>query len=144
VTRNSTAQYSQEKDIEKMQSGSSSRAADSNILVHCAKSLNVDPAATQSKHMLSVSNVPLFVKEADVEAPPLQTSNELNFNRPVANDSESDDKDRYLADCRISLVGFEASEMERLINMVRKGGGSQCLSLNDKLTHIVIGNPTDT
>ncbi|XP_039683639.1 uncharacterized protein [Medicago truncatula] len=143
VTRNSTAEHSQEKDIGKMQSGSSSRAADSNILVHCAKSLNVDPAATQSKHMLSVSNVPLFVKEADAEAPPLQTSNELNFNRAVANVSESDDDDRYLADCRISLVGFEASEMEKLSNMVRKGGGSQCLYLNDKLTHIVIGNPTE-
>jgi len=123
-----------------MQSGSSSRAADSNKLVDCAKSLNEDPVpdATQSKDPV------LDVKEADAEAPPLKTSKELNFDRVVANDSESDNNDRYLADCRISLVGFEASEMEKLSNMVRKGGDSQCLSLNDKLTHIVIGNPTDT
>jgi len=60
-----------------------------------------------------------------------------------ANESESDGNGRYLGDCRISLVSFEAYEMEKLSNMVRKGGGSQCLYLNDKLTHIVIGNPTE-
>ena len=144
VTRDLTAQHSQEKDFGKMQSGSSSRAADSNILVSdCAESMDIDPEATQSEHMSSVSNVPLFVKEADAEARLLQTSNELNLDGAVANDSESDDNDLYLAECRISLVGFEASEMRKLVNMVRKGGGSRYMSLNDKLTHIVIGNPTE-
>ncbi|MCI68848.1 DNA topoisomerase 2-binding protein 1-like, partial [Trifolium medium] len=47
-------------------------------------------------------------------------------------------KSHYLAECRIL-----ASEMRKLVNMVRKGGGSRCLSFNDKLTHIVIGNPTE-
>ncbi|RHN77893.1 putative BRCT domain-containing protein [Medicago truncatula] len=144
VTRDLTAQHSQEKDIGKMQSGSSSRAADSNMLVSdCTESMDIDPEATQSEHMSSVSNVPLFVKEADAEACPLQTSNQLNLDGAVANDSESDDNDLYLAECRISLVGFEASEMRKLVNMVRKGGGSRYMSLNDKLTHIVIGNPTE-
>ncbi|MCI70054.1 DNA topoisomerase 2-binding protein 1, partial [Trifolium medium] len=52
-------------------------------------------------------------------------------------------KSRYLAGCRISLVGFEAFEMRKLVNMVHRGGGSRSLSFNDKLTHIVIGNPTE-
>ncbi|PNY03860.1 DNA topoisomerase 2-binding protein 1-a-like [Trifolium pratense] len=144
VTRHLTVQHSQEKDIGKMQSGSFARAADSNMLVsNCAESMDIDSEATQSQHTSFVSNVSLFVKEADAEAPPLQTSNGLNFDGAVANDSESDDNDLYLAECRISLVGFEASEMRKLVNLVRKGGGSRYMSLNDKLTHIVIGNPTE-
>uniref|UniRef100_A0A1S3E5C7 DNA topoisomerase 2-binding protein 1-A n=2 Tax=Cicer arietinum TaxID=3827 RepID=A0A1S3E5C7_CICAR len=143
VTRDLTVQHSQEKDIGKRHSVSSSRAADSNMLVSdCAESMDIDPEATQSEHMSSVSNVP-FVKHPDAGAPPLQTSNELNLDGLVANDSESDDSDLYLAECRIFLVGFEASEMRKLVNMVRKGGGSRYMSFNDKLTHIVIGNPTE-
>ncbi|CAL5206616.1 unnamed protein product [Lathyrus oleraceus] len=144
VTRDLTVKHSQDRDIGKMQSGSSSRAADSNMLVSdCAESMDVDLEATQSEHMSSFSNVPLFVKEADAEAPPLQTSDELNLDGAVANDSESDDNDLYLAECRILLAGFEASEMRKLVNMVRKGGGSRYMYFNDKLTHIVIGNPTE-
>lgn len=119
----------------------SSGAIDSNMpAFSCAESMDVDLEATQSSLVSSVSNV---VKEADAEAPPLQTSNELNLDGAVANDSESDDNDLYLSECRILLVGFEASEMRKLVNMVRKGGGSRYMSFNDKLTHIVIGNPTE-
>ncbi|KAJ1397083.1 BRCT domain [Sesbania bispinosa] len=117
VTRGSTVQHSQEKDV-------------------C---MDRDLEATQT----SVSNIPLSVKEADAEAPPLPSSNELNFDGAVAYDSESDDNGLYLSECRILLVGFEASQMRKLVNMVRKGGGSRYMSFNDKLTHIVIGNPTE-
>nr|KYP40240.1 DNA topoisomerase 2-binding protein 1 [Cajanus cajan] len=70
-------------------------------------------------------------------------TDELNFDGAVANDSESDDTDLYLSKCRVLLVGFEAREMRKLVNMVRKGGGSRYMYFNDKLTHIVIGNPTE-
>ncbi|KAI5421256.1 hypothetical protein KIW84_044910 [Lathyrus oleraceus] len=144
ATRDLTVKHSQDRDIGKMQSGSSSRAADSNMPVSdCAESMDVDLETTQSEHMSSFSNVPLFVKEADAEAPTLQTSDELNLDGAAANDSESDDNDLYLAECRILLAGFEASEMRKLVNMVRKGGGSRYMYFNDKLTHIVIGNPTE-
>lgn len=137
-------QHSQEKDIGKLQSVASSAATDSNITVFsCAEFVDRDLEATQSEHVSSFPNAPLFVKEADVKAPPAQTSNELNFDGVVANDSESDDNDLYLSECRILLVGFEASEMRKLVNMVRKGGGSRYMSFNDKLTHIVIGNPSE-
>ncbi|TKY56104.1 DNA topoisomerase 2-binding protein 1-A [Spatholobus suberectus] len=140
VTRDLTMQHSQEKDIGKLQSATSSGATDSNMQVFSyVEYMDRDLEATQS----SVPNAPLFVKEEDAEPPPLQTSNELNFDGAVANDSESDDNDLYLSECRILLVGFEACEMRKLVNMVRKGGGSRYMSFNDKLTHIVIGNPTE-
>ncbi|XP_014502700.1 DNA topoisomerase 2-binding protein 1-A isoform X4 [Vigna radiata var. radiata] len=113
VTRDLTMQHSQEKDIGKLQSAASSD-----------------------------SQTRIFAKEADAE-PPLQTSGELNLDNIVADDSESDDNDLYLSECRILLVGFEALEMRKLINIVRKGGGSRYMSFNDKLTHIVVGNPTE-
>ncbi|KAL6211993.1 hypothetical protein ACLB2K_017216 [Fragaria x ananassa] len=43
--------------------------------------------------------------------------------------------------CRISLVGFEASEMRRLVNIIRRGGSTCYMSFNDRLTHIVVGTP---
>lgn len=144
ANRDLTMQHSQEKNLGKVQAVASSRATDSNMPVFdCSESMDRDLEATQSDHVSRVSNVPLFVKEEDAEAPPLQTSSELNFDGAVANDSESDDNDLYLSECRISLVGFEASEMRKLVNMVRKGGGSRYMSLNDKLTHIVTGNPSE-
>lgn len=142
VTRDFTVQHSQERDFGNSQSVATSRAMDSNMPVFSGAE-SMDLEAKQSEHMSSSLNAPLFVKEADPEAPPLHTSNELNFDGAVANDSESDDNDLYLSDCRILLVGFEASEMRKLVNMVRKGGGSRYMSFNDKLTHIVVGNPTE-
>ncbi|XP_061372178.1 uncharacterized protein LOC133314681 isoform X2 [Gastrolobium bilobum] len=144
VTRDLNVQHSQEKDIGKLQSEASSGATDLNMPVFSnAEFMDIDLEATQPEH-ISSSNAPLFAKEADAEAPPVQTSNELNFDGAVANDSETDDNDLYLSECRISLVGFEASEMRKLVSMVRKGGGSRYVSLNDRLTHIIIGNPTET
>ncbi|KAK7320972.1 hypothetical protein VNO77_30983 [Canavalia gladiata] len=144
VTGDLTMQHSQEKDIGKLQSAASSGATDSYVPVFSsAEFMDRDLDATKSDHMSFVPNAPLFGKEPDAEAPPLQMSKELNFDDVVANDSESDDNDLYLSECRIFLVGFEACQMRKLVNMVRKGGGSRYMSFNDKLTHIVIGNPTE-
>ncbi|KAL2317839.1 hypothetical protein Fmac_031715 [Flemingia macrophylla] len=144
ATRDLRMQNSQEKDIGRLQFAASSGAIDSNMQVPYTEFMDRDTEAMQQSQFLpSVPNAPLFVEEANAEPPPLKTSNGLNFDGAVANDSDSDDNDLYLSECRISLVGFEACEMRKLVNMVRKGGGSRYMSLNDKLTHIVIGNPTE-
>ncbi|XP_068471908.1 uncharacterized protein [Phaseolus vulgaris] len=140
VTRDLTMQHCQEKDIGKLQSAASSGATDSNVQVSCSEFVERDQEAMPSEYMSSVSC--RFAKEADAE-PPLQASGDLNFDGVVADDSESDDNDLYLSECRILLVGFEALEMRKLVNIVRKGGGSRYMCFNDKLTHIVVGNPTE-
>lgn len=84
-------------------------------------------------------DAPVVSKDGAIEAPTAQTRNESNSDVCVANDSQSEDNDLYLSDCRILLVGFEASEMRKLVNMVRRGGGSRYVSYNNGLTHIVVG-----
>ncbi|KAF7816812.1 DNA topoisomerase 2-binding protein 1-A isoform X1 [Senna tora] len=139
-------QHSQEKEMGKLQPAASCGAPDSYMpVVSGAEFEDRNPEATQSEIISSgVSYAPISVKETDPEPPPVQPCDEPNLDGAVANDSESDDNDLYLSECRILLVGFEASEMRKLVNMVRKGGGSRYMSLNDKLTHIVIGTPSET
>ncbi|EEF42097.1 topbp1, putative [Ricinus communis] len=105
---------------------------------------DLDLEPTLSQNMSSMfSDPPVSVKEWDNEVPAVHPTNETNLDGCVANDSQSEDSDLYLSECRISLVGFEASELRKLVNMVRRGGGSRYLSFNDKLTHIVVGAPTE-
>lgn len=61
----------------------------------------------------------------------------------VANDSQTEDNDMYLSDCKILIAGFNASDMRKLVNMVRRGGGSRYMCLSEKLTHIIVGTPSD-
>lgn len=58
----------------------------------------------------------------------------------IEEDSQSEDNDLYFLNCKIHLVGFDASEMHGLVNMVRRGSGSRYMCLNDQLTHVVVGN----
>ncbi|KAI9097870.1 hypothetical protein K1719_025641 [Acacia pycnantha] len=141
---NLTAQHSQEKKYGKLQSAASSGLPDSCVPVSYAELVDGDSDATQSENTpAAILDVPISVNGTDPEVPPGQPKNEPNLDSAVARDSESDDNDLYLSECRISLVGFEASEMRKLVNMVRKGGGSRYMSLNDKLTHIIIGTPSE-
>ncbi|XP_072069692.1 uncharacterized protein [Arachis hypogaea] len=145
VIKDIDVQHSQEKDIRKFQSGVSSAVTDPNMPVSSyAEFVDKDQEATCSEYMSSFTNIATFVKDTNVEAPRGKPSDELNLDGPVANDSESDDNDLYLSECKIFLVGFEASDMRKLVNMVRKGGGSRYMSLNAKLTHIVVGNPSES
>ncbi|KAJ3671664.1 hypothetical protein LUZ60_007743 [Juncus effusus] len=59
----------------------------------------------------------------------------------VAEDSDNDDL--YLSEIRVSFVGFEEKEMERLVGLVRRGGGTRFVGLSEKLTHIVVGSPSE-
>jgi len=80
---------------------------------------------------------------AIVGAPSVQEKNEMHVDSHVAEDSEPENDDLYLSNCRISPVGFEEKELLRLVMMIRNGGGSRHILLSEKLTHIVIGKPSD-
>ncbi|RVX15802.1 DNA topoisomerase 2-binding protein 1 [Vitis vinifera] len=96
-----------------------------------------------SEHMFYVLDAPIFIKEGETREPAMQDKDENKLDGLVADDSQTEDSDLYLSDCRILLVGFEASEMRKLVNMVRRGGGSRYMSFNEKLTHIVVGTPSE-
>lgn len=135
-----TTQRSQDV-VGNFQSAPSSVATDANVQAAlCDGISDPDLEATLSQNMSSTfSDVPVFVKEDSV----VQQRNDINFDGCVADDSQTDDNDLYLSDCRILLVGFDASEMLKLVNMVRRGGGSRYMAFNEKLTHIVVGTPSE-
>ncbi|CAK9160359.1 unnamed protein product [Ilex paraguariensis] len=108
-------------------------------------SQNKDPEVTLSQNMsCTFSDDPVFTKEGESEVPAMPPKSDINVDDCVADDSQTEDNELYLSDCRILLVGFDASEMRKLVNMVRSGGGSRYMSLNEKLTHIVAGTPSET
>ncbi|OQU83056.1 hypothetical protein SORBI_3005G068800 [Sorghum bicolor] len=78
-----------------------------------------------------------------IATPSVQETNEMQVDSRVAEDSEPENDDLYLSNCRIALVGFEEKELLRLVMMIRNGGGSRHILLSEKLTHIVIGTPSD-
>jgi len=78
-----------------------------------------------------------------VGAPGVQEANEMQVDSHVAEDTEAENDDLYLSNCRISLVGFEENELLRLLRMIRNGGGSRHILLNEKLTHIILGAPSE-
>ncbi|XP_042045735.1 DNA topoisomerase 2-binding protein 1-A-like [Salvia splendens] len=77
------------------------------------------------------------------DGPTEKQKNVPDFTQCVADDSESEDGDLYLSECRILLLGFEASELRKLVSMVRQGGGSRYMSVRENLTHVVVGNPSE-
>lgn len=78
-----------------------------------------------------------------VAGPSVQETNEMQVDSHVAEGSKPENDDLYLSNCRISLVGFEEKELLRLVMMIRNGGGSRHILLSEKLTHIIIGTPSD-
>lgn len=139
------AQHSQDKSIGNSLPVPSSVAAESNLpAVPSGESSEPDLEATLSQNMSSMfSDPPVFIKGKDSEMPTVKATNEINLDGCVADDSQSEESDMYLSECRISLVGFEAPELRKLVTMVRKGGGSRYMLFNDKLTHIIVGAPTE-
>ncbi|XP_022768095.1 DNA topoisomerase 2-binding protein 1-A isoform X2 [Durio zibethinus] len=140
-----SAQHSQDKFRGSSVSATSSVVPEFNLSTTPSTGLgDPDLEATLSQNMSSaVSDAQVIFKEDGGEAPILQPSNDTKLDGCVANDSQSEDNDLYLSDCRISLVGFEASEMRKLVTMVRRGGASRYMSCNDKLTHIIVGTPSE-
>ncbi|XP_049935971.1 uncharacterized protein LOC116268065 isoform X2 [Nymphaea colorata] len=114
------------------------------------KTCSVSQSAANLENNLSqpmsatLSDANTFVRESS-DSPALLTREGLQSDPStfVADDSQNGDDDLYLADCRILLAGFQASEMRELVSMIRRGGGSRYMSFNEKLTHIIVGIPSD-
>lgn len=158
-----TNQHSLEKGMRNLQGLSSLATASNAEPVLCSRVVDSDLEATLSQNMSATSSyAPVFTKEEEnspAENPktdysaPVSTKDEESgapteqekngCDGGVADDSQTDDNDLYLADCRILIVGFNASEMRKLVNLVRKGGGSRYMSFGEKLTHIIAGNPSE-
>ncbi|KAI8002190.1 DNA topoisomerase 2-binding protein 1-A [Camellia lanceoleosa] len=138
------ARRSQDKGVGNSQCAPSSVAGDSNLeTVLCGGIADPELEATLSQNVSTTfSDTSIFVKE-ESGALAKQPKSDTNFDGCVADDSQNEDNDLYLSDCRILLLGFDASEMRKLVNMVRRGGGSRYMSFNEKLTHIVVGNPLE-
>ncbi|XP_073012822.1 uncharacterized protein [Typha latifolia] len=101
-----------------------------------------DLEATLSQNMpTSFSDAPNASSEC-ADAVPLQKKDEVKFDSRVAEDSEGED-DLYLSNCRIFIVGFGEKELSKLVTMIRKGGGSRHMLLSERLTHIIIGAPSE-
>ncbi|KAJ7299162.1 hypothetical protein O6H91_Y168400 [Diphasiastrum complanatum] len=52
--------------------------------------------------------------------------------------------DMYLSECRIHLVGFESNDLRRLVNMVSDGGGTRYVEFNETVTHVIVGQPSES
>ncbi|KAI3513562.1 hypothetical protein L1887_20898 [Cichorium endivia] len=111
--------------------------------ISCDGMADADLEATLSQSMASTfSDIP--VKNNEEKTPPtIQTQTSMDIDASVAENSQSEDNNLYLLNCKIHLVGFDAFEMRRLVNMVRRGSGSRYMSLNEQLTHIVVGTPSE-
>ncbi|PWA68877.1 BRCT domain-containing protein [Artemisia annua] len=135
------AQHNQNKVVRNSQCGPHSTTHQE---ISCDGVPDADVETTLSQNMAStISDVSVPVSE-DCTPPCMQPNSSMNIDNCVAEDSLSDDNDLYLLNCKIHIVGFDASEMRKLVNMVRRGGGSRYMSLNEQLTHIVVGNPSES
>lgn len=102
-----------------------------------------DLEATLSQNIASSFSDGHVINVEGNNAPSEQTKEEPSCNYHVAEDSETEDNDLYLSNCRIFLVGFEEKEQFKLVSMIRKGGGTRHMLLSEKLTHIILGAPSE-
>ncbi|CAM8935820.1 unnamed protein product [Rhodiola kirilowii] len=139
-----SSQRSQDTTKKTSQSAFSSAVADSNQQAFPYSDLrDQDLEATLSQKVsFKVPDYSDFLKE-DNGKPSEHPISELQVDGCVADDSQSEDNDLYLSECRIFLAGFGAPEMRKLVNTVRGGGGSRYMAINNGLTHIVIGDPSE-
>lgn len=136
-----TAQNSQDKVMGNLQAAPSSLVADSNFSAVSGpgfSDMDLEPSLSQNTSMFS--DATHCINEVDVEVPVTTAKTETYNNNCITSDFQSEDNDLYLSACRIKVVGFEASELRKIVNMIRGGGGSRFILSNNKLTHIIVGN----
>uniref|UniRef100_A0A0D9XPZ4 BRCT domain-containing protein n=1 Tax=Leersia perrieri TaxID=77586 RepID=A0A0D9XPZ4_9ORYZ len=104
---------------------------------------SVDDSVATSQYVPASFGDASKICNTDISAPSFQETNEIQVDGHVAEDSEAEDDDLYLSNCRISLVGFEEKELSRLVMMIRNGGGSRHVMLSERLTHIILGAPSE-
>ncbi|XP_059077027.1 uncharacterized protein LOC131033660 [Cryptomeria japonica] len=104
------------------------------------------PATAQSSLSQPLSSTPsnttALAKEKS-ETVNLSAENISENTGCIDGGSQNEENDLYLESCRIMLVGFEHVEMRKLVRMVWSGGGSRYMSFNEKLTHIIVGRPSE-
>lgn len=122
-------------------SHSTAVAEDSYASYAQSRESDIEPCASQNRLSTSM-NPSSHVKEPSKD--PTTEPQEQNIDGCTARDSVTEDNDLYLSDCKIFLLGFEASEMRRLVKLVRRGGGSRYMMLSERMTHIVVGTPSES
>ncbi|KAL6658506.1 hypothetical protein ACP70R_004092 [Stipagrostis hirtigluma subsp. patula] len=109
-----------------------------------APATSLDDSVSTSQYMPGSFGDASKISNTDtIGAPSAQETNEAQVDNHVAEDSETENDDLYLSNCRISLVGFEEKDLLRLLMMIRNGGGSRHILLSEKLTHIILGAPPE-
>lgn len=104
---------------------------------------SVDDSVSTSQYAPASSYASKICSTEIAGSPCVQETNGMQVDSHVAEDSEAEDDDLYLSNCRISLVGFDEKELSRLVMMIRDGGGSRHVMLSERLTHIILGAPSE-
>ncbi|XP_039170840.1 DNA topoisomerase 2-binding protein 1-like isoform X3 [Eucalyptus grandis] len=144
--KTASSQQNQDRVIGSSQSLPSSIVGDRDFhSISATDHADPDLETTLSQNVSSMFVDPhVLGKEDSGEVPAVQSNGEVNHDGCVAADSENEDNDLYLSECRLTLVGFESSELRNLVNMVRRGGASRYTTLNERLTHVVVGLPSES
>ncbi|XP_027159017.1 DNA topoisomerase 2-binding protein 1 [Coffea eugenioides] len=139
------AMPSQDKSLGNSQCEASSAgtASDPQVRLYAQKAEPNSEANISHDMSSAFCDAPTFTREEDNGQSAEQLKNNSNFDGCVADDSQTED-DLYLSVCRIMLVGFHADNMRKLVSMVHRGGGSRYMSFNEKLTHIIVGTPSES
>ncbi|KAM0940546.1 putative BRCT domain-containing protein [Dioscorea sansibarensis] len=102
-----------------------------------------DLETTLSQNMSATFSDATKTNSEHTDAPVIRKKVEEKIDRSVAEDSETEDNDLYLSNCRILLLGLDEKQLSKSVTMIRRGGGSRHMLLSEKLTHIIIGNPSE-
>ncbi|KAG0501899.1 hypothetical protein HPP92_001971 [Vanilla planifolia] len=109
----------------------------------------LEAASSEKIYISDINTVKNEVAEAhrvqlddNNEAHLIKMEDTAKFEGLVAEDSQ-EDNDLYLSSCRIFLAGFDQKELRKLVNMIRRGGGTRHTLLIEKLTHIILGSPSE-
>ncbi|CAH9113756.1 unnamed protein product [Cuscuta epithymum] len=136
-------QHSIESGIQSVQTLSSTATISNSQALSYGYTVDSDKGPPFSQNTPSLLEEPFFSKRESNDLPTEQQKTDTNFDECVVSDSKTDDNDLYLSDCRLLILGFSESDMRKLVNMVRKGGGSRYMSFSEKLTHIIVGSPSE-
>lgn len=104
---------------------------------------NLDPDLETTVSQTLFSDTQLSNKEDACEMLYNQPNERMNQDDRVAQDSEAEDDGLYLSECRLMLVGFDSLKLRSLVTITRKGGASRYTTSNERLTHIIVGCPSE-
>ncbi|XP_020679576.1 DNA topoisomerase 2-binding protein 1 isoform X1 [Dendrobium catenatum] len=108
-----------------------------------SQNISISETSTIKSEVAVAEAYPGKMEDKNVETNSEHVEDKVKFDCRVAQDSEEDD-DLYLSSCRIFLAGFEEKELRKLVNMIRRGGGTRHMLLSEKLSHIILGTPSES